>query len=148
MWDALGRQVAGRNYPPTNKNTLICALTEEWDKLPQQLLDNVVQKVWAPSDDCVETIPETSWMKAILMEARNTIFRRNDSIFLENGGLLNHLDGWTSIKEACWASENDENSLLFLLASFRDELMLQIATVRKIKDLKLSMRWSFDDRKL
>ncbi|GFT45496.1 DDE_3 domain-containing protein [Trichonephila clavipes] len=46
VWDALGRQVAGRNYPPTNKNTLIRALTEEWDKLPQQLLDNVVQKVW------------------------------------------------------------------------------------------------------
>ncbi|GFW37275.1 transposable element Tcb1 transposase [Trichonephila clavipes] len=31
VWDALGRQVAGRNYPPTNKNTLIRALTEEWD---------------------------------------------------------------------------------------------------------------------
>ncbi|GFV73059.1 retrovirus-related Pol polyprotein from transposon gypsy [Trichonephila clavipes] len=44
VWDALGRQVAGRNYPPTNKNTLIRALTEKWDKLPQQLLDNVVQK--------------------------------------------------------------------------------------------------------
>ncbi|GFU82965.1 hypothetical protein TNCV_2193031 [Trichonephila clavipes] len=44
VWDALGRQVAGRNYPPTNKNTLIRALTEEWDKLPQQLLDNVVPK--------------------------------------------------------------------------------------------------------
>ncbi|GFS76288.1 transposable element Tcb2 transposase [Trichonephila clavipes] len=43
VWDALGRQVAGRNYPPTNKNTLIRALTEEWDKLPQQLLDIVVQ---------------------------------------------------------------------------------------------------------
>ncbi|GFU27004.1 transposable element Tc1 transposase [Trichonephila clavipes] len=42
VWDALGRQVAGRNYPPTNKNTLIRLLTEEWDKLPQQLLDNVV----------------------------------------------------------------------------------------------------------
>ncbi|GFT91207.1 hypothetical protein TNCV_4044411 [Trichonephila clavipes] len=43
--DALGRQVAGRNYPPTNKNTLIRALTEEWDELPQQLLDNVVQSM-------------------------------------------------------------------------------------------------------
>ncbi|GFX65174.1 transposable element Tcb2 transposase [Trichonephila clavipes] len=43
VWDALGRQVAGRNYPKTNKNTLIRALTEEWDKLPQQLLDNVVK---------------------------------------------------------------------------------------------------------
>ncbi|GFV65854.1 ankyrin repeat and SAM domain-containing protein 6 [Trichonephila clavipes] len=45
VWDALGRQVAGRNYPPTNKNTLIRALTDEWDKLPQQLLDNVVQSM-------------------------------------------------------------------------------------------------------
>ncbi|GFV37867.1 transposable element Tc3 transposase [Trichonephila clavipes] len=43
--DALGRQVAGRSYPPTNKNTLIRALTEERDKLPQQLLDNVVQSI-------------------------------------------------------------------------------------------------------
>ncbi|GFU85981.1 hypothetical protein TNCV_3069831 [Trichonephila clavipes] len=24
VWDALGRQVAGRNYPPTNKNTYPC----------------------------------------------------------------------------------------------------------------------------
>ncbi|GFX04694.1 transposable element Tcb2 transposase [Trichonephila clavipes] len=45
VWDALGRQVDGRNYLPTNKNTLIRALTEEWDKLPQQLLDNVVQSL-------------------------------------------------------------------------------------------------------
>ncbi|GFV12641.1 transposable element Tcb2 transposase [Trichonephila clavipes] len=44
VWDALGG-AAGRNYPPTNKNTLIRALTEEWDKLPQQLLDNVVQSM-------------------------------------------------------------------------------------------------------
>ncbi|GFV43197.1 transposable element Tcb2 transposase [Trichonephila clavipes] len=54
VWDALGRQVAGRNYPPTNKNTLIRALTEEWDKLPQQLLDNVVQsrpRVTTPNED-------------------------------------------------------------------------------------------------
>ncbi|GFT11465.1 uncharacterized protein TNCV_2522881 [Trichonephila clavipes] len=48
VWDALGRQVVGRNYPPIIKNTLIRALTEEWDKLPQQLLDNVDKctKIW------------------------------------------------------------------------------------------------------
>ncbi|GFV71427.1 DDE_3 domain-containing protein [Trichonephila clavipes] len=39
-----GGKLLSRNYPPTNKNTLIRALTEEWDKLPQQLLDNVVAK--------------------------------------------------------------------------------------------------------
>ncbi|GFV21267.1 transposable element Tcb2 transposase [Trichonephila clavipes] len=53
VWEALGRQVAGRNYPPTNKNTLICALTEEWDKLPQQLLDNVVQSMVRRVECCI-----------------------------------------------------------------------------------------------
>ncbi|GFY34180.1 transposable element Tcb2 transposase [Trichonephila clavipes] len=53
VWDALGRQVAGRNYPPTNKNTLIRALPEEWDKLPQQLLDNVVQSMVRRVECCV-----------------------------------------------------------------------------------------------
>ncbi|GFV19526.1 uncharacterized protein TNCV_3664581 [Trichonephila clavipes] len=62
VWDALGRQVAGRNYPPTNKNTLIRALTEEWDKLPQQLLDNVVQ----------------SMLKAALSKAFHAIENRKD----------------------------------------------------------------------
>ncbi|GFX03690.1 transposable element Tcb2 transposase [Trichonephila clavipes] len=54
VWDALGRQVAGRNYPPTNKNTLIRALTEEWDKLPQQLLDNVGQSEYLRRQWCNE----------------------------------------------------------------------------------------------
>ncbi|GFV49519.1 transposable element Tcb1 transposase [Trichonephila clavipes] len=53
VWDALGRQVAGRNYPPTNKNTLIRALTEEFDKLPQQLLDNVVQSMVRRVECCI-----------------------------------------------------------------------------------------------
>ncbi|GFX43521.1 uncharacterized protein TNCV_4875411 [Trichonephila clavipes] len=53
VWDALGRQVASRNYPPTNKNTLIRALTEEWDKLPQQLLDNVVQSMVRRVECCI-----------------------------------------------------------------------------------------------
>ncbi|GFW66539.1 transposable element Tcb2 transposase [Trichonephila clavipes] len=53
VWDALGRHVAGRNYPPTNKNTLIRALTEEWDKLPQQLLDNAVQRMVRRVECCI-----------------------------------------------------------------------------------------------
>ncbi|GFW70132.1 transposable element Tcb1 transposase [Trichonephila clavipes] len=57
VWDALGRQVAGRNYPPTNKNTLIRALTEEWDKLPQQLLDNAVQNVAREFDITHRVVP-------------------------------------------------------------------------------------------
>ncbi|GFS86744.1 transposable element Tc1 transposase [Trichonephila clavipes] len=53
VWYALGRQDAGRNYPPTNKNTLIRALTEEWDKFPQQLLDNVVQCMVRRVECCI-----------------------------------------------------------------------------------------------
>ncbi|GFV50714.1 transposable element Tcb2 transposase [Trichonephila clavipes] len=53
VWDALGRQVSGRNYPPTNKNTLIRALTEEWNKLPQQLLDNIVQSMVRRVECCI-----------------------------------------------------------------------------------------------
>ncbi|GFX97124.1 transposable element Tc1 transposase [Trichonephila clavipes] len=53
VWDALGRQVAGRNYPPTNKNTLIRSLTNELDKLPQQLLDNVVQSMVRRVECCI-----------------------------------------------------------------------------------------------
>ncbi|GFX51079.1 transposable element Tcb2 transposase [Trichonephila clavipes] len=48
-----GRQVAGRNYPPTNKNTLIRALTEEWDKLPQQLLGKFVQSMVRRVECCI-----------------------------------------------------------------------------------------------
>ncbi|GFV80454.1 transposable element Tcb1 transposase [Trichonephila clavipes] len=53
VWDVLARQVAGRNYPPTNMNTLIRALTEEWNKLPQQLLDSVVQSMVRRVECCI-----------------------------------------------------------------------------------------------
>ena len=53
VWDALGRQLADRNYPPTNKMTLIRALIEKWDKLPQQLLDNVVQSMIRRVECCI-----------------------------------------------------------------------------------------------
>ncbi|GFV53876.1 transposable element Tcb1 transposase [Trichonephila clavipes] len=63
VWDALGRQVAGRNYPPTNKNTLILALTEKWDKLPQQLLDNVVQSMY----DVWNVASHYTWTYSVLI---------------------------------------------------------------------------------
>ncbi|GFS67521.1 transposable element Tcb2 transposase [Trichonephila clavipes] len=71
VWDALGRQVAGRNYPPTNKNTLIRALTEEWDKLPQQLLDNVVQK-YPQRKNPELTSPMDGLFKGLLCKAVST----------------------------------------------------------------------------
>ena len=53
VWDSLGRQLASRNYPPTNKKSLIHALTEEWNILPQQLLDNIVQSMIQRVECCI-----------------------------------------------------------------------------------------------
>ncbi|GFW25597.1 hypothetical protein TNCV_1308581 [Trichonephila clavipes] len=49
VWDALGDKLLVETIlrRQRNKNTLIRALTKEWDKLPQQLLDNVVQRSFA-----------------------------------------------------------------------------------------------------
>ncbi|GFT89327.1 transposable element Tcb2 transposase [Trichonephila clavipes] len=72
VWDALGRQVAGRNYPPTNKNTLIRALTEEWDKLPQQLLDNVVQSMGCPPFEHISIPNREAWSRnGVLLDDTN-----------------------------------------------------------------------------
>ncbi|GFT04520.1 hypothetical protein TNCV_1930271 [Trichonephila clavipes] len=71
-WDYDG-QVAGRNYPPTIKNTLIRALTEEWDKLPQQLLDNVVQTICDPSLAIVQQCTSVRRVAEALDLPRSTV---------------------------------------------------------------------------
>ncbi|GFV67329.1 hypothetical protein TNCV_3670841 [Trichonephila clavipes] len=66
--DCLHSEDSDRNYPPTNKNTLIRALTEEWDKLPQQLLDNVVQSM------VITPVPTAAnWSHCSLYPATNQI---------------------------------------------------------------------------
>ncbi|GFV72205.1 transposable element Tcb2 transposase [Trichonephila clavipes] len=82
VWDALGRQVAGRNYPPTNKNPLIRALTEEWDKLPQQLLDNVVQRKRHLAESRNENMttkphPKTVRMQTTIKKVKSLILKKN-----------------------------------------------------------------------
>ncbi|GFU69416.1 hypothetical protein TNCV_3887341 [Trichonephila clavipes] len=64
--DALGRQVAGQNYPPTKQElALIRALTEEWDKLPpQHLLDNVVQSI-VLRVECLHHTPRWTYLVLI-----------------------------------------------------------------------------------
>ncbi|GFS94831.1 transposable element Tcb2 transposase [Trichonephila clavipes] len=48
VWDALGRRVAGRQPPPQTLQELERALLEEWDKIPQlvinSLIDSMLQK--------------------------------------------------------------------------------------------------------
>ncbi|GFV80930.1 transposable element Tc3 transposase [Trichonephila clavipes] len=76
VWDALGRQVAGRHYPPTNKNTLIRAHTEEWDKLPQQLLDNVVQSMVYNRKNGFQNM---EWFKGARLNYAENILKYRDS---------------------------------------------------------------------
>ncbi|GFX35732.1 transposable element Tcb1 transposase [Trichonephila clavipes] len=71
VWDALGRLVSGQNYPPTNNNTLIRALTEEWDKLPQQLLDNVVQNLNCLQENRLKVNSEREQDSPVEMGASN-----------------------------------------------------------------------------
>ncbi|GFS65828.1 uncharacterized protein TNCV_390621 [Trichonephila clavipes] len=90
VWDALGRQVAGRNYPPTNKNTLIRALTEEWDKLPQQLLDNVVQSTGIDSEIRLPEIPSDSscaYLKGHLLERAQDLYQIFESALVQNAAM-------------------------------------------------------------
>ncbi|GBL67942.1 hypothetical protein AVEN_183457-1 [Araneus ventricosus] len=43
-----------REYPPTNKNTFIRVVTEEW---PEQLLDNVAQNMTRRAECCMNRTP-------------------------------------------------------------------------------------------
>ncbi|GFU14996.1 bestrophin-3 [Trichonephila clavipes] len=97
--DVLGRQVAGGNYPPTNKNTLIRALTEEWDKLPQQLLDNVVQSIMTKEElsvyDKISFVYGKWWLPLHWFTALATRSRKEGRIkdsMLLNGLLRELLD--------------------------------------------------------
>ncbi|GFV07282.1 RNA-directed DNA polymerase from mobile element jockey [Trichonephila clavipes] len=82
VWDALGRQIAGLSYLPTNKNTLIRALTEEWDKLPQQLLDNVVQSMDALGRRVAQRAISHSTVQELKTTSREE--RGNSSLVLLN----------------------------------------------------------------
>lgn len=45
VWDYLGRKVRQRNLAPNNVEELKSALVGEWNNLPQELIDNVIQSM-------------------------------------------------------------------------------------------------------
>ncbi|GFY07908.1 transposable element Tcb1 transposase [Trichonephila clavipes] len=80
VWDALGRQVAGQNCHPTNKNTVIRALTEEWDKFPQQLLDNVVQSMKIPEgSELANKVSNDAKMVTQVTKSTANVIAKNDA---------------------------------------------------------------------
>ncbi|GFU39019.1 transposable element Tc1 transposase [Trichonephila clavipes] len=53
VWDSLGGKLLVETILRQTRTPLIRALTEEWDKLPQQLLDNVVQSMVRRVECCI-----------------------------------------------------------------------------------------------
>ncbi|GFV83613.1 transposable element Tcb2 transposase [Trichonephila clavipes] len=45
VWDALGRRVAGRQPPPKTLQELERALLEEWDRIPQLLINSLIDSM-------------------------------------------------------------------------------------------------------
>ncbi|GFY30612.1 transposable element Tcb2 transposase [Trichonephila clavipes] len=45
VWDALGRRVAGRQPPPQTLQKLERALLEEWDKIPQLVINSLIDSM-------------------------------------------------------------------------------------------------------
>ncbi|GFV70726.1 transposable element Tcb2 transposase [Trichonephila clavipes] len=45
VWDALGRRVAGRQPPPQTLQELERALLEEWDRIPQLVINNLIDSM-------------------------------------------------------------------------------------------------------
>ncbi|GFT42501.1 hypothetical protein TNCV_1787551 [Trichonephila clavipes] len=97
-------QVAGRNYPPTNKNTLIRALTEEWDKLPQQLLDNGVQSMVRRVECCITLrgghIPDEAhfWLNGYVNKQNCRIWSEaNPQVYVETPLHAEKLTVWCAL---------------------------------------------------
>ncbi|GFT76587.1 transposable element Tcb1 transposase [Trichonephila clavipes] len=45
VWDALGRRVAGREPPPQTLQELERALLEEWDRIPQLVINSLIESM-------------------------------------------------------------------------------------------------------
>ncbi|GFV08112.1 transposable element Tcb1 transposase [Trichonephila clavipes] len=62
VWDALGRRVAGRQPPPQTLQEHESALLEEWDRIPQLVINNLIDFMHQRCSTLlafVETIPPT-----------------------------------------------------------------------------------------
>ncbi|GFU53966.1 transposable element Tcb2 transposase [Trichonephila clavipes] len=45
VWDALGRRVAGRQPPPKILQGLESAFLEEWDRIPQLVINSLIDSM-------------------------------------------------------------------------------------------------------
>ncbi|GFU80463.1 transposable element Tcb2 transposase [Trichonephila clavipes] len=58
VWDALGRRVAGRQSPPQTLQELERALLEEWDRIPQLVINSQIDSMPQSHGQVTRTTPE------------------------------------------------------------------------------------------
>ncbi|GFS97929.1 transposable element Tcb2 transposase [Trichonephila clavipes] len=55
MWDMLGRRIAARQLPPTGQPELRRALLDEWCKIPQDRIDNLILSMPRRCKACISS---------------------------------------------------------------------------------------------
>ncbi|GBN43854.1 hypothetical protein AVEN_10997-1 [Araneus ventricosus] len=59
VWDALGRAIATRNPPPRTNQEMKTALLNEWDQLPQEMINCLISSM---KSRCKASISETGFL--------------------------------------------------------------------------------------
>ncbi|GFX67454.1 transposable element Tcb2 transposase [Trichonephila clavipes] len=81
VWDALGRRVAGRQPPPQTLQELERAILEEWDRIPQLVINNLIDSM----PQSPESILSCSHFASVWSEY-------DPFVFLEGKPVVRHLD--------------------------------------------------------
>ena len=50
----LGRAIAKRPNPPTNRDELVIARMQEWDNIPQQIVQRFIRSLRSRVDECIQ----------------------------------------------------------------------------------------------
>ncbi|GBO45676.1 hypothetical protein AVEN_130191-1 [Araneus ventricosus] len=53
VWDALGRAIATRNSPPSTNQEMKTALLNEWDQLPQEMINCLISSMKSRCKACI-----------------------------------------------------------------------------------------------
>ncbi|GFT46580.1 transposable element Tcb2 transposase [Trichonephila clavipes] len=73
VWDALGRRVAGRQSPPQTIQELERALLEEWNRIPQLVINSLIDSM--PQRN--RRITASNWSRQLCSATGATVSRQN-----------------------------------------------------------------------
>ncbi|GBO03203.1 hypothetical protein AVEN_228325-1 [Araneus ventricosus] len=70
VWDALGRAVATRKPPPRTIQEMKTALLNEWDQLPQEMINCLISSMKSRCKACISIC--RNWRSGEFCASRNT----------------------------------------------------------------------------